>query len=71
MNDCDRKESDELNEVNDNTNDNIRINGKAEEHPSAVESDSNSKLMENKYENRSSDAEVTASSVGENDIHAK
>ena len=31
--DCDTKESDELDKVNNNTNDDIKVNGKVEEHP--------------------------------------
>ena len=44
--DYDTKESDELDEVSDNTNDNIGVNSKAEKHPSSVESNSNSESME-------------------------
>ena len=49
--DCDRNESDELEEVDGNTNESVKINGKAEEDPSVVESDSNSDLMKNRSGN--------------------
>ena len=56
--DCDTKGSDESNEVNNNTSDNIEVNGKAEEHPSGVESNSYSESMENESEKSSADEEV-------------
>ena len=42
-----KKESDDSDKANDNTNSNIEVDGKAEEHPNGVENDSNSELMEN------------------------
>ena len=65
--DCDTKVSDELDGVNDNTNDIIKVNGKAEEHSNVGENDSNSESMENESEQPSTDEKVAASSV-EKDI---
>ena len=61
--DCDRKDSDELDEVNNNTNNIIKISGKAEEGPGVVESDYNSELMKNESENPSTDEEIVALSM--------
>ena len=55
-----------MGEVNDNTNDNTKINRKAEEHQIVVESDSNSKSMDIESENASTDEEVAGSSVRKN-----
>ena len=63
IDDCDTKESDESDEVNNNTNDNIKVNGKAEKHPSGAESDPNSEFIENESEISSADEEVVASGV--------
>ena len=53
-----------MDEVNNSTNDDIKVNGKAEEHPSGVESDSYSESIENECEELSADEEVAASGVG-------
>ena len=60
-----------MDEVNNNTNDNIEISGKAEEHPSVVDINSNSKSMENEPENPCTDEEVVALSVGGKGVYAK
>ena len=59
-----------MGEVNNNTNDEIQVNSKVEEHPCGVESNSYSETMENESEKLSADEKVAASGLGyKQDIH--
>ena len=62
--DCDRKKSDESDELNDDTNDDIEVNRKTEEHLSDVEIISYSESIGNDSEKSSAHEEVAASDEG-------